>query len=386
MIIGIDASRAFLKDRTGIEEYSYQVIKHLRKDLENHQVVLYIRSEQESAISEQKFTLPKNWKLKRIKFPYLWTQIGLSLEMLFHPVNVLFIPAHVVPFFHPRNTVVTIHGLEYEFMPEAYSFWERIYMRVSIKMSCRWARKIISVSKNTKNDLRKIYGVPDDKIKVVYEGYNKNSQFPISNSQENQKSKIKNQNDNSKLKISEKYLLFIGRLEKRKNLEGIISAFEILKEKYGIPHKLILVGRPGYGYEEIKEKIQNSRAYRQAGKFKVDIIEKGYVGEEEKAKLLANADVFLFPTFYEGFGLPILEAQSMGVPVVTSNVSSLPEVAGEGALYADPNEPSLIAETIQKIIADGDLREKLIKKGRENLERFSWKKCAKEIAEILVGK
>ena len=162
MIIGIDASRAFLKDRTGIEEYSYQVIRHLTHEIENDQVVLYIRKNQ-----KVDFGIPKTWKIKTIHFYYLWTQIGLSLEMFFHPVEVLFIPAHTVPCIHPANTIVTVHGLEYEFCSEAYSFLEIIYMRCSIKNSCRWAKTIIAVSENTKKDLIKLYKAPEEKIKVI---------------------------------------------------------------------------------------------------------------------------------------------------------------------------------------------------------------------------
>ena len=166
MKVGIDASRAFLKDRTGIEEYSYQVLKHLTHEIKNDQVVLYLRKKQSAD-----FELPKNWETKIIKFPYLWTQLGLALEMLFHPVDTLFIPAHTVPCIHPKNTVVTIHGLEYEFCPEAYSFLERIYMSCSIKNSCKWASSIIAVSENTKKDLMKLKNSPKEGWKIlVFQG------------------------------------------------------------------------------------------------------------------------------------------------------------------------------------------------------------------------
>lgn len=310
MIIGIDGSRAFIEKRTGIEEYSYQVIKNLRDKLKDCQVRLYLKKNQKID-----FNLPDNWKIKKIWWPRLWTQIGLSLEMLLHPVDVLFIPAHVVPVIHPEKTAVVVHGLEFEFIPEAYSFWARLYMRWSIKSSCRWASDIIAVSENTKKDLMVLYKVPEEKIKVIYEGVSNNSQFPIPNSQ----------TISDELLSKPKNLLFIGRLEERKNIIGIIKAFEILKEKYMIPHKLILAGGPGYRYENIKHKVESS-------KHKEDIIVAGYVSEVEKVELLKNAEVFLFPTFYEGFGLPILEAQALGVPVVASNNSSIPEVAGD--IYA----------------------------------------------------
>jgi glycosyltransferase involved in cell wall biosynthesis len=330
MIIGIDASRAFIKNRTGIEEYSYQVIKHLANELNECEVVLYVRDGQQSTVNSQQF--PTNWRAKVIKWPYLWTQIGLSLEMLLRPVDVLFIPAHTVPIIHParnaslfslalsiqkllkifgvsthynkhgdaggpKNTIVTIHGLEYEFCPEAYSFWERIYMRFSIKNSCKWAKKIIAVSENTKKDLMNLYKVPEEKIKVIYEGYaaDANFQFPISNFQS-----IFNN------KISKPYLLFIGRIEVRKNIEGILEAYKILVEKYKIPHTLVLAGSLGYGYDIIKLKIQN---YLKIKNSKLKIIELGYINEAQKWQLLSNAEAFVFPSFYEGFGLPHLRNQ-----------------------------------------------------------------------------
>ncbi len=372
MKVGIDASRAFIKNRTGIEEYSYQVIKHLIPLLRDDQVILYIKKNQKSNIKNQNV----NIKIKIVKFPFLWTQLGLSLEMLFHPVDILFIPAHTVPVIHPENTVVTIHGLEYEFCPKAYSWWERFYMRQVIKNSCKWAKRIIAVSENTKEDLKKLYGVLEDKIKVIYEGYD----------QENQKSNIKNQNVNAKFKINSKYLFFIGRLEKRKNIIGIIKAFEILKEQYKLPHKLVLAGKFGYGEEKIREEIKNINCPK-------DIILLGYVSEEEKWELMKNADVFLFPTFYEGFGIPILEAQSVGVPVVAGDNSSIPEISTNyelnsniwinTVLLIDSKNAKQIADATYKLISDKALRGDIIKKGYMNIERFSWKKCASEIAKII---
>jgi len=374
MKIGIDGSRAFIKNRTGIEEYSYQVIKHLVNELSEHEIILYVRKNQKID-----FILPKTWKIKTIYFYYLWTQLGLSLEMLFRPVDVLFIPAHTVPCIHPVNTIVTIHGLEYEFCPEAYSFLERIYMSCSIKNSCKWAKKIIAVSENTKKDLMKLYNVAEEKIKVIYEGYNAdaNFQFPISNLQSNPNFQNSNLEINSKFKIqNSKFLLFIGRLEERKNVVNIIDAFEILKEQYKIPHKLILAGNSGFGYNKIKDRITNSNCCK-------DVVELGYISEEEKWELLKNADVFVFPSFYEGFGLPILEAQNSNVPVVSSNISSIPEVADGSALLVDPNNAEEIADAIYKLISDENFRNEIIKKGQVNVQRFSWEKCGKKIAELL---
>lgn len=371
MIIGIDASRAFLKRRTGIEEYAYQVIKHLRDELPvDAEVVLYVRKKVsfihgriQKSTPEIDFELPKNWRVRAIWAPRFWTQIGLSLEMFLHAPDVLFVPAHTVPFVHPKKTVVTIHGLEYEYCQEAYSFWERVYMHYSIMLSCKVARTVICVSQNTKRDVMKLYKVAEEKIRVISEGYESNVKNSPPKADQSRAGKL--------------YLLFIGRLEERKNVVRMIEAFEILKEKYRLPHELVLVGKPGYGYARIKQHISNSK-YQNA------IIEKGYVVEEEKWALLKNADVFLFPTLYEGFGIPVLEAQSVGVPVVTSNVSSLPEVAGEGAVLVNPESVEGIAEGIQRLLSDEVVRSGIIEKATHNVSRFSWAHCAREIVNVFL--
>jgi glycosyltransferase involved in cell wall biosynthesis len=358
MKIGIDGSRAFLKQRTGVEEYSYQVIKRLQGRLKEHRVILYVRGYQ-----VVDFPLPENWRVRKIHCPRLWTQVGLSLELFFRPVDVLFVPAHTVPLFHPRKTVVTVHGLEYEIMPEAYSFFERLYMRYSIKNSCRWAKKIISVSKNTKRDLMNLYEVPEEKINIVYEGYeDRTSEFGMEDAGEVEKLKP--------------YLLFVGRLEKRKNILGIVEAFDLFKKETGAPHKLVLGGKFGHGEEEIKARIEKSE-------YQKDIVITGFVKDGKKWQLFRNAAVFLFPTLYEGFGLPVLEAQSQGVPVITSNTSSLPEVTNGSAFLVDPAEPRFIADAMITLTQDEKKAKDLIKKGYENIKRFSWKNCADLIATVL---
>jgi glycosyltransferase involved in cell wall biosynthesis len=364
--VGIDGSRAFLKYRTGIEEYSYQVVKHLRGAIPAEtQVKLYVRKKLRTRgrklvfiYPEIDFVLPSNWQLVGIWAPRFWTQAGLSLEMLLRPVDTLFVPAHTLPLIGGRRNVVTVHGLEYEVSPESYGFWERLYMRVSIRYSCYKADTVVAVSENTKRDLMRLYGTQEEKIAVIGEGYQKdtisNFKFQISNSQP--------------------YVLFIGRIEERKNVVRIIEAFEILKERYQLPHQLVLVGKSGFGYRAINYKLE-------ATSWKEDIIEKGYVTEEEKFELLRNADVFVFPSLYEGFGLPVLEAQAVGVPVVTSNTSSLPEVGGEGAIYADPLSSESIAKGIYTVLQMSEEEKgQLQKKGFENLERFSWEQCAQSVS------
>ena len=359
MKIGIDGSRAFLKQRTGVEEYSYQVIKSLRANLKKQHIILYLRNYQ-----TVDFPLPENWQIKKIKFPRFWTQLGLSLELFFHPVDVLFIPGHTVPLIHPKKTIVTVHGLEYEIMPEAYSVFELVYMRFSIKHACRWAKKIISVSRNTKQDLMNLYDIPEEKINLVYEGYEQN---------------IKEANLAEKESIFKlkPYFLFIGRLEKRKNILGIIEAFDLFKKKTGAKHRLILAGKFGYGEVDIKKRIKVSE-------YKEDIVLFGFVADAKKWQLFRNAQIFLFPTLYEGFGLPVLEAQNQGVPVIASNTSSFLEVVNGSAFLVNPAEPKMISQALITLTQNEKLAKDLVKKGYENIKRFSWKNCADLIAKILI--
>jgi len=350
------------------------------------------------------------------------------------PSRHFVVPAHTVPLFHPKNTIVTIHGLEYEFCPQAYSAFARFYMRLTIKKSCQWARKIIAVSENTKQDLMRLYKVPAEKIAVVYEGYESSNHLNIKTFKHDTACEFLslrgcNQTGNSRALLcpsfstppradrddqkcsmlhdlcSMPFLLFLGRIEERKNIGKIVEAFEILKEKYAIEHKLVLAGKPGFGFEKIQNKIQTSRYNNQ-------IILTGFISEQEKWELLKDAEVFVFPTQYEGFGIPILEAQSVGCPVVASNNSSIIEVVAchsgldpesssraqilkqvqddkslgntRSALLVDPNSATEIAEAVWKIISDEKLKKDLIKKGLENVQRFSWEKCGREVGEILM--
>ncbi len=353
MLIGINAVAAFKHPRTGVEEYVYQLIKHLvlLKESRKHNFVLYVSNN-----SNFDSHLPDNFEIKRLKWPFaMWTQVRLSAEIIKNKPEVFFIPVHVLPLVHPKNSVVTIHGLEYEYYPEMYPLNHLKYLRWSTKYALKNAQKIIVVSENTKNDLIKFYDANPEKIKVVYHGVN-----------------LLKSKSQLKSKKSEKYILFIGRLETKKNVDGLIKSFNLLKKKYQVPHKLVLTGTEGYGFKEIIKNVKNN-----------DIIFFGYVPEKEKMLLLEKAEMFVFPSFYEGFGIPILEAQAAYCPVITSNISSMPEIAGNGAILIDPNNIEQIAGAMHKIIDDNEFGKRLIQEGYQNTKRFSWEKCAQETLKVL---
>lgn len=368
MKIGIDASRAFLKERTGTEEYAYQLIKNLTKiDLAFCQFFLYVREG-----SEVNMDLAQNFSIKRIKGGKLWTQLRLSWELLMHPVDLLFVPSHSVPFVHPRKTVVTIHGLEFKVCPECYSSGARKILDINTFLSILFARKIIVPSESTKKDLMRFYHVKPEKIKVVNHGIEYKTRNISANSEGGA--------CRAKIRKNIFYILFIGRLEKRKNIVNLIKAFNRLKERTNKDKedfKLILAGKAGYGFDEIKKEIENSE-------HKNDIVLTGYVSEEKKEGLYEEADLFVFPSFSEGFGMPVLEAMSYGVPVICSNTSSLPEISGDSVLMVDPYSVENMAEALEKISGDDINRESMVNKGFENIKRFSWKKCAKETMEVIM--
>lgn len=272
-----------------------------------------------------------------LKWPFKkgWTQFRLSWELLRNKLDVLFVPVHTPPLIHPK-LVVVIQGLEYERVPEMYPNSQQKILRFLTKRNTKKAEKIIVPSECTKKDLIDLYRIKPEKIFVIPHGISEPLKF------------------SDPIKLG-KYILYLGSGHKRKNIDGIKKAFKILKEKHKIPHKLILAG-----------------------------VNK-HVDENEKWQLLKNADVFVFPSFYEGFGFPVLEAQTAGIPVVASNVSSLPEVLLGSALLVDPENPREIAGAVYRIIKNPKLRQLLIKKGQENAERFSWLRCAEQTLKIITS-
>lgn len=363
MVIGINASAALKENPTGVEEYAFQLIKHLAviPESKDHRFVLYLDHKIRSERLKELEAFPENFKLKFLKFPFLWTQVRFAREMMSAKIDALLIPVHVLPFIHPARSITVLHGLEYEYFPQLYPFWHRQYLRFSTKYALKNSSKIIVVSENTKRDLVNIYKGDPRKITVIHHGI-KRPQYASY--------EIHNHTG---------YILYIGRIELKKNIPGIIAAYnELRKNNPAIMNKLVLVGGKGFGFEKILRALKSSP-------FKKDIFLKGYISEIEKNDLWRESAVFLFPSFYEGFGLPVLEAQMAGVPVVTANTSCLPEIAGDGAVFVDPKKPVDIARGLEKVLTDEPLYRDLIRNGLENVKKFSWEKCARETLRAIIS-
>jgi glycosyltransferase involved in cell wall biosynthesis len=294
-------------------------------------------------------------------FPFFWTQIRISLEMLFQPVDVLMIPASALPIIHPRKSVVTIHDLGWKFYPKTFTWFMRHYLEWSTRFAVKSSGKIITASEATKKDLIRFYQIDPHKIVVIHHGYeNSSKQTAVSKQQFN---------------LPDKYILFLSTLQPRKTLEGLIDAFKMLKqENPEIPHKLVVVGKPGWKYEKILEKINENKDI---------VLYLNYVSDEDRLAILLKADLLVLPSFYEGFGMQILEAFAANVPVATSKISSMPEIAGEAAVYFNPHNIKEVKNIIKCVLLDKSMSDCLKEKGEERLKDFSWEKCAKETLKVL---
>jgi glycosyltransferase involved in cell wall biosynthesis len=392
MRIGIDASRAFTDQPTGTERYSYELITRILrlKEARKQEWILYIRPNLKFEIRNLKLNL--NCKFQIVNFPFLWTQVGLAYRTWVDRLDVLWIPAHTLPLLRkPRvKTVVTIHGIEYEWLPAYENVIQRWYLPLSTQYAVRSADKIIAVSEFTKKQLIERLGADEGKIKVVYEGYTPLSDLPPNLGGRRQRGVLKKYG-----LISQQYLLFIGTIQPRKNLVRLIEAFADLMPKNLITPsvsppesggerkrgvlggiKLVIAGKPGWSYEEVLAAPK---------KFGVEksVIFTGYVNDAERDILLQNALVYVQPSIIEGFGLPVLEAMAAGVPVVSSTGGALAEVVGNAGRLFSPNNINEITKCLQQTLEDGGLRQELVRRGRQRAANFSWDTAVIETYKIL---
>jgi len=368
MLIGIDASRAARAERTGTEAYSFHLIRALLSTAPQHRLRLYA----DRALPRE-LDAP-NAEPRVMPFPRLWTHVRLSTEMLLRPPDALFVPAHVVPLIHPR-TVVTIHDLGYLHFPQAHPPLARLYLDLSTRSNARVAAHVIADSQATKDDLVRHYGTSPAKITVAYPGRNET---------------LLRVNDPTAIEavkrrynVTGDYLLYLGTLQPRKNLVRLVQAFSNLQSLSDLRSpasasnlRLVFAGGKGWLYDEIFAEVTRLGLERQ-------VLFLGRVVEEDKAALLSGAKAFVFPSLYEGFGLPVVEAIQCGTPVICSNTSSLPEVAGDAALLVDPLDVNALAQAVARLLNDADLRRTLIERGYVQAQKFPWAACAARVLAAL---
>lgn len=372
MQIGIDGNEANVPQKVGSNVYAFQVLNNLAKLNSPHNYKIYLRSNPLSFLPLEN----KNWHYEVFGPRKFWTQIALPLKLFLEKEkpSVFYSPGHYAPRFSSSPSVVTILDTSYLFYPQYFNKKDLLQLKSWSAYSIKNANKIITISNSSKNDLLKYYGLNEKKVKVIYPGYDK-ERFKLS------LSAIKSQEIAIKYKLPQSYVLFVGTLQPRKNLITLIKALEKLKstkDKYS-NLELVIIGKKGWIYDKILKEIDNAKIKNQ-----IKMI--GFVADQDLPYLYQKASCFILPSLYEGFGLPVLEAMSVGVPVVVSNSSSLPEVAGKAGIYIFPQELESLIKGIDKALSlNPQEKEAIIRSGLEQAKKFSWDKCAKEILSVLLS-
>ncbi|MFZ4648895.1 MAG: glycosyltransferase family 4 protein [Patescibacteria group bacterium] len=375
MKIGVDI-RALMDERySGVSAYAEQLLKEILHQDDKNEYYLFYNSFRDLTA---RFS---SWESERVKlvgthfpnkvFNYCLQKILKRpfLDQIVGGVDIFWSPHfNFSNFSKDVKNVLTVHDLSFLRTPEFFSWRKNCWHRLlGVERMIKKADVIVAISENTKLDLLNISRVPAEKIKVIYSG------FDLSKKNISESAGLDFANKHG---IKKNYLLFVGNIEPRKNLDGLIKAYEILRENnLDINSQLVLAGAPGWRNKHIYKAAKKS-------KFSDSIVFTGYINESEKIYLYHNAKVFVFPSFYEGFGFPPLEAMSYNLPVVASNTSSVPEVVGDSALLVNPAFPNEIAQALETILKNEELWKKYQDAGRERISIFSWEKTAREYLQL----
>lgn len=369
--------------RTGTERYSYELLAAIARSDRWRPYTLYT-----NGLPAALPPLGPNFTLRSVRRPRLWTHTGLGPALAADRPDLLFVPAHVVPLAGAPPSVVTIHDLGYRAFPEAHSARRRLELDLTTRWSLRAARRVIAVSGATRDDLLRHYGADPARISVVHHGLSRGFQPTV---------------DPATIQrhgLDGPYFLYVGTLQPRKNLERLIEAFAMAARQLegalvggagasaalawswpaGVAHAgptLAIAGRRGWLSDAIER-----RAVELGVADRVRFL--GYVPDADLPALLSAATAFVFPSLYEGFGMPVLEAMACGAPVLTSSTSSLPEVAGDAALLVDPIDTAAIAAALARLATDEPLRADLRARGLARAAQFSWERCAHETLAVLL--
>ena len=369
MRIGIDC-RTILNpekdDLVGITHYTYQLVKHLIHLKDRNEYILFFDKEI-AGKNIAKFSKP--WvKIKYFPFlqykkflPVAYSHFLISAFLKRENLDILHSPTPYLPVSYNAPSVVTVHDLTIYKFPQLFPPGQFLNVKIIIPNALKTAKKIIAVSQSIKQDLEKIFKIPENKIEVIYNGINKEL---FNESPKLEIEKIKKQ-----YHIKENYILFLGTLEPRKNIETLIEAYELFQKNSIIKYQLVIAGKEGWMAEKIHKKAAHSP-------YKNEIIFTGYINPENLNALFSEAKVFVFPSLHEGFGMPVIEAMAKKIPVITSNIESLPEITADSAILINPKKKEEICKALELILNNEKLKIELIKKGFERAKEFCWEKCA----------
>jgi len=378
MKIGIDIRTLMDKHYSGVSEYTFNLLNHLLAQDTDNDYVLFYNSFRDISARMPQFSRPNvkvvhsaypnklfNYVLQKfLKQPKVDEIIGGCDVFLSPHINFLALSPYC-------QKVITIHDLSFLRYPEFFSsrknFWHK---NIRVEKLIAGFDKIVAVSENTKHDLIELCGVPAEKIQVIYSGLAPEYKV-LSKDDPHLKTVC------AKYELPTKFILYLGNIEPRKNIAGLIRAYNTFRMTNPdlSDTKLIIAGATGWRIQETFKELFAS-PYREDIKFL------GYVDREDKVYLYNLAQLFVYPSFYEGFGFPPLEAMACGVPVVTSNISSLPEIVEAAAMTVDPNNINAIAEAMAEVLKNPDLYNALAARGVERAQEFDWKKTAAQYLEL----
>ncbi len=377
MNIGVDIRLLMTKNKTGIGEYTFELLSAIfKEDKYNH---YYLFSNSLKNLDKIIFNQQQpNIHYVHTRYPN--KLINLAIAFGFININRL-LPEKIDQWYSPNinflsldkqtKHILTIHDISFEIFQDFYTLKQQIWHKIiNPKKQCHQADIIIVPSENTKQDLIQYYQINENKIKVIYPGIS--TKFDLIEG----KLKLQKTIVQKKYDLPENFILFLGSIEPRKNLLGLIKAFEKLPKNLSDKFYLIIAGGSGWKNKLIYENASKSKLHDHI-KFL------GYIADTDKPALMALANLFVFPSFYEGFGFPIVEAMKMSTPVITSNRASLPEISNNAAYLINPNNPTDLSATIKLLLGNNKLYTEYLKRGLELASKYAWENSAKEHLTII---
>jgi glycosyltransferase involved in cell wall biosynthesis len=350
----------------GINWYIYNLLQHLPKAAGHHSFTAFLGDREAAQSFSGLQTEASALSTARPVVRIVWEQLVQPVRLLRRSIDLLHSLAFVQPLVMPCPGVVTVYDLSFLLFPEGLQTWRRLYLRWGTARSSHAAERVIAISASTRRDLVALLNVPEHKVDVVPCGVDEDFQ-PIQNAELLDELR-------DRRGLPQHMLLFVGTIEPRKNLVTLLRSYALLRDRIQAP-PLVIAGPKGWRYEEAFAAVRDLR-------LEEDVLFPGYVPREELPLWYNAADLFVYPSLYEGFGLPPLEAMACGTPVVTSNVSSLPEVVGEAGLMVEPTDVEGMAEALYQGLTDRSLREELRSRGLQKAATFNWSRVAEETVAV----
>ncbi|GAB4259849.1 glycosyltransferase family 4 protein [Thermincola ferriacetica] len=360
--------------RAGIGMYIYNLLRALQKVDSLNQYCIFmgqksLQADLQKIFSEKFQPVCSRFPISGSWMRILWEQLVLPAQIKKASVDVMHYPDYALSVLSPfKPSVVTVHDLSFKLFPETFSMGKLLTKRTLITQSLQKAAQIIAVSENTKRDLVNLYGISPDKIHVVYNGVDHDLFKPV----DRQKTKGFLRREYG---LETGYILYVGTLEPRKNLVNLLRAYKLAREKFNISPQMVIAGSKGWLYKDIFKTVSDLG-------LNDSIVFTGYIPDDHLPFFYNGASVFVYPSIYEGFGLPPLEAMACGTPVVVSNVSSLPEVVGDAGVTVSPDDIEAMAANISKVLKDRTAASYYSKRGIERASLFTWETTALKTLKV----